>query len=99
MEKDIRFVESEPLTKAEKKDEKQPAVTSDKNNRWKYVMFFLIWSLSAWHLLTVKEKVLIKHDIVVNAYIPTSIVFLFPLKMKLCGVLLDFWLIQIFFQL
>lgn len=35
--------------------------------KWKYVIFFAIWLLSAWHLLTVEEQVLINHDIFIDA--------------------------------
>lgn len=37
------------------------------SKKWKYIIFFGIWLLSAWHLLTVKEKMLIKHDILIDS--------------------------------
>lgn len=36
------------------------------SNKWKYIVFMLIWLLSAFHLLTIEEKVLIKHDLVLE---------------------------------
>lgn len=39
---------------------------------WKYVIFFVIWLMSAYHLLTVKEKILIKHEILVKPKHTTS---------------------------
>lgn len=57
--------------------------SSPKKHLWKYVMFFLIWTLSAWHLLTVKEKVLIKHDVHINENISRSMDFIEINKVKI----------------
>lgn len=64
------------VSKLEDLDEKLLLKNGNHNNtspkkasRWVYLILFLIWFLSVWHLLTMKEKILIKHDIVINANI------------------------------
>ncbi|XP_055295146.1 P protein-like [Sitodiplosis mosellana] len=53
-------------TRTESK-EKIETMKKKGKSKWKYVIFFAIWLMSAWHLLTVKEKILIKHDILMDA--------------------------------
>lgn len=48
------------------------ATAKDRNEgksylKWKYGVFFAIWLLSAWHLLTVSEKILIEHSIWIDS--------------------------------
>lgn len=47
-------------------DDKNEPMEKKPKNKWKYVIFFAIWLFSAWHLLTVKENILIKHDILLD---------------------------------
>lgn len=53
---------------ANNKDDNKTEINGKKSShKWRYIIFFLIWLLSAWHLLTVKEKMLIKHNIVIES--------------------------------
>lgn len=40
---------------------------SSSSSKWKYGVFFAIWLVSAWHLLTVSEKVLIVYPVSIDA--------------------------------
>lgn len=48
---------------AKPKDE----IEGKSRSKWKYGVFFGIWMMSAWHLLTVSEKILIEHSISIDA--------------------------------
>lgn len=37
------------------------------SNKWKFGVFFALWLLSAWHLLTVREKIPIEHNISIDS--------------------------------
>lgn len=37
------------------------------SNKWKYGIFFAIWLICAWYLLTVREKIPTEHNIVIDS--------------------------------
>lgn len=61
-------VDEQLLEENSRKSAKNPTAEKKMSSiKWKYVVFFIIWLGSAWHLLTVKEKVLVKHDILLDS--------------------------------